>query len=176
MKAVKANQQKPQCNMLGDQEGELLPAVIAESDRKKAGSSPFLSRTGPMKSHNIFICYSPPDSLVLPIIEFSCLGRVGICTMLMSGKESACSARDAGDEGSNLGSGRSPGGGGGNPLQCSCLENCMDRGAWWATVHRVAKSQTRPKSLSTCTHARMNTTAADPELQVPADLTLICLC
>ena len=40
-------------------------------------------------------------------------------------------------------SGRSPGEGHGNPLQYSCLENPMDRGAWWATVHRVAKSQTR---------------------------------
>ena len=40
------------------------------------------------------------------------------------------------------GLGRSPGEGNGNPLQFSCLENPMDRGAWWATVHRVAKSQT----------------------------------
>ena len=39
--------------------------------------------------------------------------------------------------------GRSPGGGYGNPLQYSCLENTMDRGAWWATVHGLAKSQTR---------------------------------
>ena len=39
--------------------------------------------------------------------------------------------------------GRSHGEGNGNPLQYSCLENPMDRGAWWATVHRVAKSQTR---------------------------------
>ena len=38
--------------------------------------------------------------------------------------------------------GRFPGGGHGNPLQYSCLENPMDRGAWWATVHRVSKSQT----------------------------------
>ena len=38
------------------------------------------------------------------------------------------------------GSGRSPGGGYGNPLQYSCLENSMDRGAWWATIHRVSKS------------------------------------
>ena len=43
------------------------------------------------------------------------------------------------------GSGRSPGGGHGNPLQYSCLENPMDRGAWRATVYRVAKSQTRLK-------------------------------
>ena len=42
-----------------------------------------------------------------------------------------------------LGSGRSPGEGHGNPLQCSYLENSMDRGAWQATVHEVAKSQTR---------------------------------
>ena len=42
-------------------------------------------------------------------------------------------------------SGRSPGGGHGNPLQYSCLENPMDRGAWRATVYRVAKSQTRLK-------------------------------
>ena len=41
------------------------------------------------------------------------------------------------------GSERSPGEGNGNPLQCSCLENPMDRGAWWATVHGVAKSRTR---------------------------------
>ena len=47
---------------------------------------------------------------------------------------------NAGDVDSNPGSGRSPGDGNGNPLQYSCLENPMDRGAWWATVHRVANS------------------------------------
>ena len=50
------------------------------------------------------------------------------------------------------GPGRSPGGGNGNPLQYSCLENPMDRGACQATVHRVTKSQTRLKRLSTRTH------------------------
>ena len=50
---------------------------------------------------------------------------------------------NAGDVGSIPGWGRSPGGGHGNPLQSSCLENPMDGGAWWATVHGVAKSQTR---------------------------------
>ena len=54
-------------------------------------------------------------------------------------KESACSA---GDPGSIPGSGRFPGEGNGNPLQYFCLKNPMDRGAWWATVHEVAKSQT----------------------------------
>ena len=47
---------------------------------------------------------------------------------------------NAGDAGSILGLGRSPGEGSGNPLQYSCLENPMDRGAWWATVHGVAMS------------------------------------
>ena len=46
---------------------------------------------------------------------------------------------NAGDMGSVLGLGRSPGGGNGNPLQYSCLGNPMDRGAWWATVHGVTK-------------------------------------
>ena len=55
-------------------------------------------------------------------------------------KKSACSA---GDLGSISGSGRSPGEGNGYPLQYSCLENPMSRGAWWATVHGVSKSQTR---------------------------------
>ena len=49
------------------------------------------------------------------------------------------------------GSGRSPGGGHGNPLQYSCLENAMDRGAWQDTVHGVTKSQTRLKQLGTDT-------------------------
>ena len=57
-----------------------------------------------------------------------------------AGKESACSAGDTGDVGSIPGSGRSPEEGNGNLLQYSCLENPMDRGAWWATVQRVAKS------------------------------------
>ena len=54
--------------------------------------------------------------------------------------ESACSA---GDIGSIPGSGRSLGEGNGHPLQYSCLENSMDRGAWRPTVHGVAKSQTQ---------------------------------
>ena len=47
------------------------------------------------------------------------------------------------DPGSSPGSARSPGEGNGNPLQSSCLGNCMDREAWWAIVHGAAKSQTR---------------------------------
>ena len=56
------------------------------------------------------------------------------------GKESAC---NAGDPSSISGSGRFPGEGKGNPLQYSCLENSIDRGAWRATVHGVVKSWMR---------------------------------
>ena len=59
-----------------------------------------------------------------------------------SGKESAC---NAGDLGLIPGSGRCPGEGNGYSRQYSCLENPMDRGAWWATVYGVTKSQTRLK-------------------------------
>ena len=55
---------------------------------------------------------------------------------------------DIKDMGSIPGSGRSPGGEHGNPLQCSCLENPMDRGAWQATVNRVTKSPTQLKQFS----------------------------
>ena len=59
--------------------------------------------------------------------------------MWLSGKESACNAVDTSLIPS---SGRPTGEGNGNLLQYFCLENPMDRGAWWATIHRVAKSQT----------------------------------
>ena len=55
-------------------------------------------------------------------------------------KAPACNAEDLG---LTPESGRSPGEGNGNPLQYSCLENPMDGGAWWDTVHRVTKSQTQ---------------------------------
>ena len=57
-------------------------------------------------------------------------------------KNPSASIGDIRDVGLILESGRSPGGGHGNPLQYSCLENSMDKGAWWATVHEVAKSWT----------------------------------
>ena len=58
------------------------------------------------------------------------------------GKETACNARDAGDMGSIPASERSPGGGHSNPLQYSCLENSMDRGAWRGTVYRLERDTT----------------------------------
>jgi len=69
-----------------------------------------------------------------------------------AGKESTCNAWDTGDGGSIPGSRRSPVGGYGNLHQYSCLENPTDRGAWWAIVHGVAKSQIRLKWL--CMHIR----------------------
>ena len=57
-------------------------------------------------------------------------------------KNPSANAGDVRDVGSISGSERSPGGGHGDPLQYSCLENPMDRGAWQATVHRVAKNRT----------------------------------
>ena len=64
------------------------------------------------------------------------MNRVGLAD------ESVYSAGDTGSVGLIPGSGRSPGGGNGNPLQYSFLKNPMDRGAWWAIVHGVAKSWT----------------------------------
>ena len=58
-------------------------------------------------------------------------------------KNPPANARDSGDTDSIPGLGKYPRGGSGNPLQYSCLENSIDRGAWWATVLRVAKSQTQ---------------------------------
>ena len=75
-------------------------------------------------------------------------------------KNPPTSAGGAGEVGSSPGWARSPGEGNGNPLQSSCLENPMDRGAWWAAVHGVAQSRTRltqktgslPAPLSTWFH------------------------
>ena len=65
------------------------------------------------------------------------------CSMIMGFPGGSDDIESQGDLGSTTGLGRSPGEGNGNPLQYSRLENSMDRGAWWATVHGVAKSRTR---------------------------------
>ena len=89
-------------------------------------------------------------------------GQGGICSWLMpllgfpGGSEVKASACNAGDLDSIPRSGRSPGEGNGNSLQYSCLENPMDRGAWWATVHGVAKRWTR---LSDFTNAPCTVTS-----------------
>ena len=80
----------------------------------------------------------------------SLLLQINYCTKTL-GKESACNAGDMGDVGLNPGSGISPGGGHGNPLQYSFPENPTDRESWQATVHRVAKSQIWQATEHACT-------------------------
>ena len=71
-------------------------------------------------------------------------------------KEFVCNAGDTGDVGSIPGSGRSPRGRNGNPLQCSCLKNPMDRGAWWDTVQSgTVSDMTEQLNTHTHTHTHM---------------------
>ena len=77
------------------------------------------------------------------ILEDEIVAHFCILLGFPGGSEVKASACNAGVLGSIPGSGRSPGKGNGNPLRYSCLENPMDAGAWWATVHRVTKSRTR---------------------------------
>ena len=79
-----------------------------------------------------------------------------ICTGFPGGSVVKTPSANAGDSGLIPQSGRSPGEGNGNPLQYSCLENPVDRGAWWASVHRVTQSQTQLKRLGmhACMHWR----------------------
>ena len=84
---------------------------------------------------------TPNGNSGLQLITMHRIGHNG--AFPMADKESACNAGDTGNAGLILGSGRSPGVGSGNLFQYSCLENPMNRGAWWATIHRVPKSQTQ---------------------------------
>ena len=92
-----------------------------------------------------------PLPLVL-LFTFFCVclytGILGTSQVVLVVKNPSANAGDITDKGSISGSGRSPGGGHGNPLQYSCLENLMDRGAWQVIVHSVTKSRTRLKWLS----------------------------
>ena len=73
--------------------------------------------------------------------------RRGVPQVALMVKNLPGNAEHVRDMGSIPGSGRSPGGGHGSPLQYSCLEKPMDRGAWWVTVHRVTKSWTKATKL-----------------------------
>ena len=75
--------------------------------------------------------------------------------LVLVAKNPPASAGDLRDMGSIPGSGRSPEGGYGVPLQYSCLETPMDRGAWWAAVHRIARSWTLLKRLSMHTYVHI---------------------
>ena len=84
--------------------------------------------------------------------------------VLLVVKNPPANAGDVRDVGFIPGLGRSPGGDHGNPLQYSCLENPIDRGAWWTTVHRVAKSQTQlsTHALLFLSQAILNDQLGDP--------------
>ena len=92
--------------------------------------------------HELWVCLFPPSSSS----GYGILYAQSWASQVAQWKESAC---NAGDAALIPQSGRSPGGGHGNPLQYSCLENPMDREAWKATVHEITKSQTWLKQLST---------------------------
>ena len=104
------------------------PAQPKMEYKRKRKQNGYVFKTVSKESGELIIRYGfiiTPDNMWLP--------------QWLIGKESACTA---GDVGSIPGWGRSPGEGNDNPLQYSCLENPMDRGARWATVHGVTKSQT----------------------------------
>ena len=120
-----------------------LPTGTEDLERHSASCTSGREKTAPLVGRSL-------SSYVrdLDLIWWWCRGKISelyypnlLCFPGSSdGKESAC---NAGDLGWIPGSGRSPGEGHGNPLQDSRLENPMDRGVWWATVHGVTKSQTQ---------------------------------
>ena len=87
-------------------------------------------------------CPERATSIFQSSFSFICNFNTEGLPLWLNDKESDHSVGDTGDLGSIPRSERSPEGGHGNPLQYSCLENPMDRGAWWTTVYRVIKSQT----------------------------------
>ena len=112
------------------------------------------------QSNSVCFCSVPKSRLNLcDCMDYSMPGFPVLCYLLefaqsktvpgfssgLDGKESAC---NAGDLSSIPGSGRFPGEGNGTQLQYSCLENSMDRGAWWATVHGAAKESDRTQQLN----------------------------
>ena len=104
-----------------------------------------INNTGLLTSKNSIINGKKNFFLVSTLCQVGFPGGAG-------SKEPTCQCRRGKRQEFNPGSRRSPGEGHGNPLQYSCLENRMERGAWWATVHSVAKSQTQLKRLSTQAH------------------------
>ena len=96
------------------------------------------------KRGDVWILWLPVSvgpALLTEVLETVFLIRCRLLVPLVVNKETSANEGDIRDTGLIPGSERSPGGGHGNPLQYSCLENCMDRGAWWATVHGVAKKR-----------------------------------
>ena len=119
--------------------------------KKKIGVKPYRvamdirHRKDLHKLREIYSCHSAAATVIPTTNSWTGFPRGN------SGKELACQCRKHTRRGFDLGLGRSPGGGYGNPLQYSCLENPMDRGARWAKVSRVANSRTGLKRQHTHT-------------------------
>ena len=120
---------------LGGSQRDPVPDLTSLAGHSSSLACSFCSPLHPLLSMPQF--HSPPP-LPLPSIR-----TLMIPLGFPGGSDSKESGCKAGDAGSIPGWERSPGEGSGNPLQCSCLENSKDRGAWRATVHGVAKSWTR---------------------------------
>ena len=126
------------------------------------------------ESCKISRCFVSHQEMTVLFIAFEMQGRfyahlevINWCFWgFPGGSEVKASACNEGDLGLIPGSGRSPGEGNGNPLQYSCLENPMGGGAWWATVHGVAKSRTR---LSEFTFTSLWTMVLEKTLESPLD-------
>ena len=107
--------------------------TIKKNQREIKESTPFTTATKRIKYLGINL---PKETKELYTENYKTLTSLVAQTVKASGY-------NVGDLGFIPGLGRSPGEGNGNPLQYSCLENPMDRGAWWAAVHGVAKTRTR---------------------------------
>ena len=115
-------------------EAELTP--FGSMTPSQAHSLPFFSSSAiPSRLGN-------PGAVYVAVHSLGHLDLLWVSQVALVVKNPPATAGDVGDLGSIPGLGRSPGGGHGDPLQYSCLENPMDRGVWWAIVYRVAKSQT----------------------------------
>ena len=121
--------------------------------------SPYWKGTCPSQNcTQTFFSFLPRSLLIFLSVSILfigiCLlnGMISASQVALVVKNPPANARDVRDTGLIPGLGRSPGGGHSNPLQYSCLENLMDREAWWATVRRVPKSRTQLKRLSTHAH------------------------
>ena len=133
-------------------------AVMKQYRRKQMQSFPSLRETKHLLADSwIFGLFR--NNISKNILFFSLTGIYhtrhgcisGASQVALLVKNRPANAGDIRNSDSIPGLGRSPGGGHSNPLQYSCLENPLDRGAWWATVHGVAKRQTWVKGLSTHT-------------------------
>ena len=126
-------------------------------DRKRWVCLQKVNKTDLCTERNVFIltahCQYPSVILYYSFARCYYWGKLGKAQGFPGGptvKNPPANTADTGDMGSIPGPGRSPGEGHGNPLQCSCLENPMDRGAWRATVHRVSKQTQLSNWAYTC--------------------------